>query len=55
MVNRTAEVVGGFAFEHSGAELSDFMRSLDKLKCAMVDRVAIVAETPRGLIIGCLL
>jgi transposase len=35
--------------------LTAFIRSLDKLTGAMVDRVAIAAETPRGLIIECVL
>jgi Transposase len=55
VVNRTGKVVGELAFEHSGTGLTDFIRSLDKLTGATVDRVAIVAETPRGLIIECVL
>ncbi|HEX4167573.1 MAG TPA: transposase [Bryobacteraceae bacterium] len=55
VVNRTGKVVGEFAFEHSGAGLTEFIRSLDKLTGAAVDRVAIAAETPRGLVIECVL
>lgn len=55
VVNRSGKVVGELAFEHSGAGLTAFIRSLDKLTGAMVDRVAIAAETPRGLIVECVL
>jgi transposase len=55
VVNRAGKVVGELAFEHSGTGLTDFIRSLDKLTGTTVDRVAIVAETPRGLIIECVL
>jgi transposase len=55
VVNRTGKVVGELAFEHSGAGLTEFIRSLDKLTGDMVDRVAIAAETPRGLVVECVL
>jgi hypothetical protein len=51
VVNRTGKVVGELAFEHSGAGLTEFIRLLDKLTGAMVERVAIAAETPRGPIV----
>jgi transposase len=53
VVDGAGKVVGELAFEHSGAGLTAFIRSLDKLTGAMVDRVAIAAETPRGLVIEC--
>lgn len=56
IVNRTGKVVGELAFDHSATGLTDFIRSLDKLAAgATVDRVAIGAETPRGLIVESLL
>jgi hypothetical protein len=55
IVNRSGKVVGELAFEHSGAGLTAFIRSLDKLTGAMVDRVAIAAATPKGLIVECVL
>jgi transposase len=55
VVNRTGKVVAELVFEHSGAGLTEFIRSLDKLSGDMVDRVAIAAETPRGLVVECVL
>ena len=52
VVNREGKVVGQLTFEHSGPGLSALTRWLDKLTSgATVDRVAIAAETPRGLIV----
>lgn len=52
VVNRAGKVAGELAFEHSGLGLTAFTRWLDKLTGgATVERVAIAAETPRGLIV----
>ena len=52
VVNRVGKVVGELAFEHSGPGLSAFTRWLDKLtNGANLERIAIAAETPRGLIV----
>jgi transposase len=52
VVNRVGKVVGELAFEHSGPGLSAFTRWLDKLtNGATLERIAIAAETPRGLIV----
>jgi hypothetical protein len=48
VVDRTGKVVGKLAFEHSGAGLIDFIRSLEKLTGPMVARVGIVMETHGG-------
>jgi len=55
IVNRTGKVVGELGFEHSGAGLIDFIRSLEKLTGSLATRVGIVLETPRGPIVECVL
>jgi hypothetical protein len=56
VVNCAGKMIGEPAFEHSGEGLTNFFRALDKLTGgASVDRVAIVAETPRGLVVESIL
>jgi hypothetical protein len=52
VINRSGRVVGELGFDHSGSGLTEFIRSLDKLTGNIpIDRIAIAAETPRGLVV----
>jgi transposase len=52
VLNRAGRLIGELSFEHSGPGLTEFIRLLDKLTGNIsVDRIAIAAETPRGLVV----